>query len=490
LTATHIIVKKEQFGYDRFGQGDPEMAKISAIVLAAGMGTRMKSGLVKVMHPLAGSPMIAWPVSAAFEAGVAGCVLVVGHQEERVRSHFAGRPEAVAFALQSEQLGTGHAVACALPQLAKDASTVLILCGDTPLLTAATLRAMIAAHRAGGAALTVMTATLPEPFGYGRIVQDAEGCVRAITEEKDASPEQRLIREVNAGVYCVERSFLEEAVARLDNDNAQREYYLTDIIRQAAGQGLKCQSFQVADPEEISGVNDRVQLAEAARVLRGRINRELMLSGVTMIDPQAVYIDRGVKIGRDSVIHPGVTIAGETVIGERCEIGQGALIRSCTLSDQVTVKAGSVLEESVVREEAAIGPMAHLRPGSELSAHVKIGNFVETKKVIIGEGSKASHLTYLGDATIGRDVNIGCGTITCNYDGVRKHRTVIEDEVFVGSDVQLVAPVTVGRNSLIAAGTTVTVDVPPDSLAISRTPQVNKEGWKLRKAGEGQKAKG
>ena len=453
---------------------------ISAIVLAAGMGTRMKSGLVKVMHPLAGAPMIDWPVAAALEAGVGGCVLVVGHQEEKVRGHFAGREE-ISFALQKEQLGTGHAVACAAPFLPGATRTVLILCGDTPLLTAGTLRAMLEAHEASGAALTVMTATISEPFGYGRIIKGADGSVLGITEEKDASCEERRILEVNAGVYCADRAFLEAALEGLGNDNAQGEYYLTDVVRQAAPRGLACRSFPVADPEEIIGVNDRVQLAETARVLRGRINRELMLSGVTMTDPQAVYIDRGVRIGRDSVIQPGATIQGASVIGERCEIGQGALIQSCSIADDVVVKAGSVLEQAIVHQEVAIGPMAHLRPGSELSAHVKIGNFVETKKVFMGEGSKASHLTYLGDATIGKNVNIGCGTITCNYDGVRKHQTVIEDEVFVGSDVQLVAPVRVGRNSLIAAGTTVTKDIPADSLALSRVPQVNKEGWKLKK---------
>jgi len=456
------------------------MAITTAIVLAAGMGTRMKSGLIKVMHPLAGQPMIAWPVQAAREAGVSGCVLVVGHQEEKVRGYFAGRDE-ISFAVQTEQLGTGHAVACAMPALPGDSAVVLILCGDTPLLTGGTLVAMLRAHEESAAAVTVMTAQFPDPFGYGRIVKGPEGNVLAITEEKDASPRERLIREVNAGVYCVDRAFLEGAVTALGNDNAQGEYYLTDVVRQAVSRGLVCESFPVADPEEITGVNDRVQLAEAGRVLRGRINRELMLSGVTMIDPATVYIDRGVRVGRDSVIHPGVAILGDTVIGERCEIGQGALIRDCTLADDVVVKAGSVMEQAIVHEEVAIGPMAHLRPGSELSAQVKIGNFVETKKVFMGVGSKASHLTYLGDATIGSQVNIGCGTITCNYDGVRKHQTVIEDGVFVGSDVQLVAPVRVGRNSLIAAGTTVTKDIPADSLAISRTPQTNKEGWKLRK---------
>jgi len=456
------------------------MTAISAIVLAAGMGTRMKSGLVKVMHPLAGSPMIEWPVAAALEAGVDACVLVVGHHAEKVRGHFAGRPE-ISFAQQDEQLGTGHAVACALPQLPAGSDTVLILCGDTPLLTAATLRGMLEAHGKSGAVLSVMTASFENPFGYGRIVKGADGRVLRIVEQKDASAEERQIREVNAGVYCVERGFLEKAVAGLGNDNAQGEYYLTDVVRQAADRGLICVSYQVADAEETTGVNDRVQLAEVARVLRGRINRELMLSGVTMIDPQAVYIDHGVRIGCDTVIYPGVTVLGKTVIGERCEIGQGALIRDCNIAEDVVVKAGSVLEQAVVHEEVAIGPMAHLRPGSELSPHVKIGNFVETKKIFMGEGSKASHLTYLGDATIGKNVNIGCGTITCNYDGVKKHRTVIEDDVFVGSDVQLVAPVTVGRNSLIAAGTTVTKDIPPDSLALARVPQVNKEGWKLRK---------
>ena len=453
--------------------------KISAIVLAAGMGTRMKSDLIKVMHPVAGPPMIEWPVAAAFASGVERCVLVVGHQQEKVRAYFSGRSE-VSYAVQQEQLGTGHAVSCAMRQVDPGADTVLILCGDTPLLTAQSLAGMLQAHREKGACVTVMTATLSNPFGYGRIVKDAAGRVTAITEEKDASAQERLIQEVNAGVYCIDRAFLEEAVSRLGNDNAQGEYYLTDVVRQAAAKGLSCLSYRVADQQEISGVNDRVQLAEAAKVLRERINRELMLSGVTMIDPQAVYIDRGVRIGRDSVVNPGAVIKGETVIGERCEIGQGVLIKNCSIADGVVVKGGSVLEESKVGPEAAIGPMAHLRPGTELSAHVKIGNFVETKKAFMGEGSKASHLTYLGDATIGRDVNIGCGTITCNYDGVKKHKTVIEDGVFVGSDVQLVAPVSIGKNSLIAAGTTVTKDVPAESLAIARTPQVNKEGWKLR----------
>jgi len=319
------------------------MSNISAIVLAAGMGTRMKSNLVKVMHPLAGAPMIAWPVAAACDAGVTACVLVIGHQQEKVRGYFAQRTD-VAFALQTEQLGTGHAVRCALPAVAADAETVLILCGDTPLLTAQTLREMLAAHRQSRATLTVMTATVADPFGYGRIVKTSDGSVTAIVEEKDASDEQRGIREVNAGVYCVERAFLEQAVQRIDANNAQGEYYLTDVVRQAAMQGLKSRAYQVADAEEMMGVNDRVQLAEAARVLRWRINRELMLSGVTMIDPQAAYIDRGVRIGRDTIIHPGVSVLGNSVIGAGCVIGQGAVVDSSVVADEMEIKAGSVVK--------------------------------------------------------------------------------------------------------------------------------------------------
>lgn len=456
------------------------MENLSALVLAAGKGTRMKSELVKVMHPLAGRPMIAWPVEAARQAGASRIALVVGHQGEKVRDYFAGE-EGIAFAVQEEQLGTGHAVACARDLLAGAGGRVLILCGDVPLIRAETLEGMLAQHEARQATVTVLTTHLDNPYGYGRAVKREGGRILRIVEEKDATEEEREITEINSGIYCVETAFLLEAVASLRNDNAQGEYYLTDIVTIAAERDELALSFPVADPEEVMGVNDRVQLASAATVLRRRINRELMLAGVTLIDPSTTYIDKGMTIGRDTVIHPNVHISGKTEIGSRCTIGHSVSIDGCRIGDGVTVKSGSVLSDAILHDEVAVGPMAHLRPGTELMDHVKIGNFVETKKAVIGEGSKASHLTYLGDAVIGRDVNVGCGTITCNYDGVSKHRTVIEDGVFVGSDVQLVAPVTVGRNSLIAAGTTVTRDVPPDSLAIARTPQVNKEGWKLKK---------
>jgi len=456
------------------------MGQIAAIILAAGKGTRMKSDLVKVMHTLGERPMISWPVQVAKNAGANRIAVVVGHQAERVREFFSG-DGSITFAVQNDQLGTGHAVASAREALEGFKGTVLILCGDVPLLRQETLSSMLAAHDSRGAAITVLTTHLENPFGYGRVIKREGGRISRIVEEKDASSEEKEISEVNSGIYCVSSEFLFDAVSGLKNDNAQGEYYLTDIVKAAAEKNLLSLAYLTDESEEVMGVNDRVQLSVAASILRVRINRELMLSGVTMIDPSAVYIEAGVEIGPDSVIYPNVHIRGRSRLGKGCLVEPGVVIRDCVIGERVTIKAGSILSESQVGDEASIGPMAHLRPGSNLGAHVKIGNFVETKKIVMGEGSKASHLTYLGDAEIGSDVNIGCGTITCNYDGVRKHKTTIGDRVFVGSDVQLVAPVTIGSNSLIAAGTTVTMDVPPDSLAIARTPQVNKEGWKLKK---------
>jgi bifunctional UDP-N-acetylglucosamine pyrophosphorylase/glucosamine-1-phosphate N-acetyltransferase len=458
----------------------PDMLPLASIVLAAGKGTRMKSGLIKVLHPIAGLPMIAWPVAAAREAGSDPIVLVIGHQATAVQAVFRGSAD-IRSAMQEEQLGTGHAVACALDALIGFSGTVLILCGDTPLLRSETLRNMLAYHRDNGAVITVLTAFMDDPFGYGRVVRDDSGRVTAIVEQKDATSEEREIREINSGIYCMDSGFLFANIKEISNDNSQGEYYLTDLLAIAVKKGLTCLALPTADADEIMGVNDRVQLSEAARILRSRINREYMLSGVTLIDPDQTYIDHGVTIGADTTIHPGCRIGGGSIIGSGCEIEAAVSISDCRIGDDCHIKASSVLESSELGEDVSVGPMAHLRPGTVLGKKVKIGNFVETKKIVMGEGSKASHLTYLGDAEIGRDVNIGCGTITCNYDGVKKHRTVIGDDVFIGSDVQLVAPVTVGRNSLVAAGTTVTIDVPPDSLALSRVPQVNKEGWRLRK---------
>lgn len=456
------------------------MGSLASIVLAAGKGTRMKSALIKVLHRIAGLPMIAWPVAAAREAGSETLVLVTGHQANAVQGAFRGDTD-IRFAMQEEQLGTGHAVACALDALSGFSGTVLILCGDTPLLRPETLRNMLECHHSSGAAVTVLTALMDDPCGYGRVVRDCSGQVTGIVEQKDADPEIQAIREINSGIYCMDADFLFTNIREIGNDNAQGEYYLTDLLAIAVKKGLTCQAVPAADADEIMGVNDRAQLAEAGRILRRRINMRHMLNGVTMIDPDQTYIDSGVDIGSDTVIHPGCTIGGGSTIGSSCEIESGVTIYGCRVGDDCHIKAASVLEDSELGEDVSVGPMAHLRPGTVLGSKVKIGNFVETKKIVMGKGSKASHLTYLGDAEIGAGVNIGCGTITCNYDGVNKHRTVIGDDVFIGSDVQLVAPVSVGRNSLVAAGTTVTSDVPPDSLAISRTPQVNKEGWRLKK---------
>ena len=456
------------------------MSWAAALIVAAGKGTRMKSGLVKVLHELAGMPMLGWPLSAARQAGAGRIVVVAGHQADLVQQSFSS-DAGIALALQEEQLGTGHAVSCAMGQLDGLSGSVLILCGDTPLLTGDTLRRLTEAHAAASVAVTVLTARFARPFGYGRIVRDADGRVRRIVEQKDAAPTELAIDEVNSGIYCMDLAFLRAHIGRLGSENAQKEYYLTDLVGIAVAEHAGCAAVMVDDSEEIMGVNDRVQLAYAARLLRQRINRQVMLSGVTLVDPEQTYIDAGVQIGPDTTIWPGSVLRGQTVIGAGCTLESNVQITDCTLADQVTIKAGSILSDAVVGEKAAVGPMSHLRPGSVLGAQVKIGNFVETKKIVMGAGSKASHLTYLGDAEIGSDVNIGCGTITCNYDGKNKHKTVIGDRVFVGSDVQLVAPVRVGAGALIAAGTTVTADVPPDSLAISRTPQVNKEGWCLKR---------
>ena len=456
----------------------------AALILAAGKGTRMKSELVKVMHLLEGKPMITYPVTAAKALGAERVALIVGHQADRVREQFSD-DATISIVLQEEQLGTGHAVACAGEFLAGCDGDVLILCGDVPLITRETLASLMDVHAGHGGTVTVLTARVPDPFGYGRVIKDDAGRVLMIVEEKDATPAQREVNEVNSGIYCVNASFLRDAVTKIGNDNAQQEYYLTDIIGLATAEGAACYTSTVADHMEVMGVNDRVQMSTAGAVLRRRINEAVMLSGVTLIDPLVTYIQQGTVIGRDTIVYPNSFIGGGTVIGEGCIIESSVTITNCRLADRVHIKAGSVLEESVVQSDVSVGPMAHLRPGTLLKDHVKIGNFVETKKAVMGEGSKASHLTYLGDCFIGKDVNIGCGTITCNYDGKKKHITVIEDGVFVGSDVQLVAPVTVGKNSLIAAGTTVTTDIPPDSLALSRTPQVNKEGWVKNKRGSG-----
>jgi bifunctional UDP-N-acetylglucosamine pyrophosphorylase/glucosamine-1-phosphate N-acetyltransferase len=438
----------------------------------------MKSDLPKVLHPLSGQPLAAYPVGIARQLGCDPIIPVVGHGAGEVEVALAA--PGVIFALQAEQLGTGHALLCAREALGSFTGDLLLLCGDVPLLRHATLERLLEHHRRQGAAVTVLTAELQNPHGYGRIIRQGDE-VEAIVEEKDATAAQRQVREINTGIYLFAAPFVFDALTRVGKDNAQGEYYLTDVVAVARQAGEKVCALVVADAAEAMGINDRVQLAEAEAIMRQRINEEQMRAGVSMVDPRATYIDVGVKIGAGSVILPGCIIRGDTRIGEGCTIGPHVVIDACRIGDRVHLKAGSVLTGSEVGADSEVGPMAHLRPGTRLAGKNKVGNFVETKKADIGVGSKASHLTYLGDCELGTGVNVGCGTITCNYDGVNKHRTVIEDDVFVGSDTQFVAPVTIGRNSLIAAGSTITKNVPADSLALSRTEQKVIEGWRLRK---------
>ena len=452
--------------------------KVAAVILAAGQGTRMKSNKPKVLHPVAGQPMVCYPVNLAAGLGCRPTVLVVGHGAEQVQAELAGRE--VVFARQEEQLGTGHALLCARQALGEFEGTLLLLCGDVPLLRAETLEQLLSWHHAQQAAVTVLTANLDEPHGYGRIVREGEQVLR-IVEEKDATAREKAIHEINTGIYAMEIPWAFEALRTVGRDNAQGEYYLTDIIAVARQQGLTVSALPVAGATETLGINDRVQLAAADALMRQRLNEKLMRAGVSFIDPAATYVDARTEIGPDTVVYPGVHLRGANRIGRDCILEPGVIIADCTLGDGVHVKAGSVLQDSRVGDGTDIGPMAHLRPGTELAGRNKIGNFVETKKAVIGLGSKASHLTYIGDAEVGAEVNIGCGTITCNYDGVNKHKTIIEDGVFVGSDTQFVAPVRIGRNSLIGAGSTITKDVPADALALSRSEQKVIEGWVLRK---------
>jgi bifunctional UDP-N-acetylglucosamine pyrophosphorylase / glucosamine-1-phosphate N-acetyltransferase len=457
----------------------------AAVILAAGQGTRMKSAHPKVLHEVAGMPMVYYPLQRAQELGCAPRLLVVGHGAAQVEASLSA--SGAGFVRQEQQLGTGHALRCAAAALGSFRGTLLLLCGDVPLLRLETLERLLAFHEAEAAAVTVLTAEVADPYGYGRIVRDGVEVLR-IVEEKDASAKEKALREINTGIYAFAAPFVFSALEAINCDNAQGEYYLTDVLAIARQGGERVRALVATDAEEAQGINDRVQLAAAGVAMRRRINEDLMRSGVTLVDPATTHIDPTVTIGADSVIAPGVYLHGHTSIGRNCRIEPGVMVHDCTIGDGVYLKAGSVLEGSRVGEACSIGPMAHLRPGTVLAGHNKLGNFVETKKAVLAERAQASHLTYLGDAEIGRNVNIGCGTITCNYDGVSKHRTIIGDDVFVGSDVQFVAPVQIGRGSLIGAGSTITKDVPPDALAITRSEQKNIAGWAARKRQKQKKA--
>lgn len=458
--------------------------RFAVAILAAGQGTRFRSKRAKMLHSVGGRTLIEHAVRAASKLSPEKIFVVVGYQAEAVISALenAGH-ENLRFIHQKEQLGTGHALLCGRAKLEAAAPHLLALCGDTPLLTARTLRQFLDFHGQSGAVASVLTAEMEDPAGYGRIVRAPGGAVASIVEQKSASPEQRQLREVNTGIYCFQSKELFAALKRLSPDPITGEYYLTDVIGLLAGQGHRVAAYRAADSSEVIGINHRAELARVDALLRARKAQDLMLSGVTILRPESVWIDPDVMVGADTVIEPGVCLLGRTRIGEDCRVGAFSVITDSELADNVTIKPSCVITESRVAEGASIGPFAQLRPGADIGAEAKIGNFVEVKKARVGRGSRAGHLTYLGDATIGDDVNVGAGTITCNYDGEKKCQTVIEDHVFIGSGTELVAPVRVGRNAYVAAGSTITEEVPPDSLAIARSRQTNKPGWvKRRKA--------
>jgi bifunctional UDP-N-acetylglucosamine pyrophosphorylase/glucosamine-1-phosphate N-acetyltransferase len=450
--------------------------RIATIILAAGKGTRMKSDLVKVLHPLLGRPMLSYPIDLSVsKLRAEKTIVVVGHQADRIQEKFANYP--IEFTLQMEQLGTGHAVRQALPALRDFQGTVLILCGDVPLVRAETIHTFFDAFRSQKVPLSVMTVVVESPFGYGRILRNPGGWLERIIEEKDATDKERGIREINTGIYCIEASFLVEGLKEIGQENAQGEYYLTDLVEIAGKRGLKCSAYPVPDPVEVMGINTRVDLAIANEMLRQAKVRSLMLSGVTVIDPRTTYVDGTVEVGRDTVLYPNCILEGDTTIGEGCVIQSNTVISDTVIGNDVTVRSSSVIAESRIEDKAIIGPFSHLRPESQIKTRAKIGNFVEVKKSVIGKRTKANHLAYIGDSTLGEDVNIGAGTITCNYDGFEKHETIIGDRVFVGSNVELVAPVKVGNDASIGAGTTVTKDIPQGVLAVTRVPQKHIRGW-------------
>ena len=454
---------------------------LHVLILAAGLGTRMKSDLPKVLHRVAGRPLVFWPVALARGLEAKRTLVVLGHKLDDVRAAIDERFPGVEVVRQERQLGTGHAVKEALPALAgePDDARVLILYGDVPLLSRETVDRLLAAQ--GDAPMALVSSRLEDPTGYGRVIRDAASRIERIVEHKDALPEERLINEINAGIYVLSLGFLRAGVEALSPQNAQGELYLTDLIARAATSGAVIPSVD-APWEEVAGVNDRVDLARMDAVARRRVNERWMRAGVTMTAPETVAIDADVEaIGRDVELGTGVALRGATRLGDRVRIDVGCILTDTVVGDDALLKPYCVLTQSSVGARAQLGPFAHCRPGTVLDEEVHLGNFVETKKARLGRGSKANHLAYLGDAVIGAKVNVGAGTITCNYDGTTKSLTTIEDGVFIGSDTQLIAPVTVGKGAYVGAGTTVTEDVPAGALAISRTPQVNKEGYVERK---------
>ena len=446
----------------------------TSVILAAGMGTRMKSKMPKVLHKVCGKPLSKWVIDASEAAGADKVCAVVGHKAETVKEVLGDVCE---FALQAEQKDTGHAVMQAIDVIKNSKGEVVILNGDTPLITAETINKAIEYHKNNGNQATVITAILDDATGYGRIVRDNDGSVLKIVEQKDASEEEKKINEVNSGMYVFDAQVLVYALDKITPNNAQGEYYLTDTLEILLSAGKKIGGYAISDNDEIRGINDRVQLNEAEKIMQKRINEYHMRNGVTMRNPESVYIEDGVEIGNDTEICQNVTIKSGTKIGSDCVIGSGSMLDRAVIHDGVDVLS-SVILESEVDEGTHVGPFAYIRPNCHVGKEVKVGDFVELKNSNIDDGTKISHLTYIGDSDVGKRVNFGCGTVTCNYDGKKKYRTTIGDDCFVGCNTNFVSPINVGDGVYIAAGSTITEDIPENSLSIARARQVNKEGWK------------
>ncbi|MEW4372776.1 bifunctional UDP-N-acetylglucosamine diphosphorylase/glucosamine-1-phosphate N-acetyltransferase GlmU [Paenibacillus kandeliae] len=444
-----------------------------AVVLAAGKGKRMKSKLYKVLHPVCGKPMVGHVVDTVKQINCERSVVIVGHGAETVKAYLGERAE---YALQSEQLGTGHAVSQAEPLIGSEQGITIVICGDTPLVTPETLENLIAHHEAEGAAVSILTASMPDPTGYGRIIRGEDGGVRKIVEQKDGNAEELAVHEINTGTYCFDNELLFAALKHVDNNNAQGEFYLTDCIPILREQGKRIAAYETMDIAESIGVNDRVALSDAEQFMRERLAKKHMLNGVTIIDKASTYIGADVEIGSDTILYPGTILKGNTVIGEDCIIGPNTEIENSSVGSGTTIRQ-SVASEVKVGDRVNVGPFAYLRPGTELADEVKVGDFVELKNAKIGHGSKVPHLSYVGDAEVGSGVNIGCGAITANYDGYNKFKTIIEDDVFIGSNSNLIAPVRVGKGAYVVAGSTITSDVGESDLAIARARQENKAGY-------------
>ncbi len=458
---------------ENIAKGVESSLNISAIVVAAGQGKRMKSKLYKVLHPICGKPMVGHVVDSLVKIKVDRTIVVVGHGAEDVKSYLGNR---VHYVLQKEQLGTGHAVLQVKPEMLHEAGITIVICGDTPLIRPETLQHMITLHQEKKSAATILTAIEQNPHGYGRIIRDKNQHVTAIVEQKDCTAEQANLTEINTATYCFDNQKLFAALALVTNDNQQHEYYLTDVVRILATQGEAILGYCLEDSHESIGVNDRIALSYAEKYMRKRINEAHMTQGVTLIDPEATYIDTDVEIGSDTVIFPQTQLLGNTRIGENCKIGPLSEIRDCQIEDDVVIRQ-SILDQAFIGQQSNIGPFAYLRPGTKIGKQVKIGDFVEIKNSTIGNGTKIPHLSYVGDAIVGQHVNIGCGAITANYDGINKHTTQIGDDVFIGSNVNLIAPVSIGNRAYVVAGSTITKNVAEEDLAIAREKQVNKPGY-------------